>query len=55
MELDVVFAHELLLLHLLVLPPVAPLVSLVRCDRDLADWRVKPHLEHFVLEPWDWD
>jgi len=47
-ELYVVFAHELLVLDLLGvtrLPPLPPAVSLVGGDADVADGRVKPHLE----------
>lgn len=55
MELNIVLAHELLLLHLLVLPPVAPVVRVVRGDADVADRGVKPHLEHLVFEPGDWN
>lgn len=50
-ELNVVFAHELVLLDLLVLPPITPVVGLISCDRDLAYRRVEPNLKHLRFEP----
>lgn len=51
MESNVVFAHELIKLHiLLVLPPLPPLISVISCDRDVANWSVKPHIENFIGE-----
>jgi len=55
MELDIVFAHELLVLHLLVLPPIAPVVGLVRSNTNLANGCIKPHLEYFVFKSFNWD
>ena len=50
MELDVILAHELLLLDLLVLPPVTPVISVVRSDGYVPDWSIEPDLEHFGFE-----
>ena len=51
MECRVVFAHELVQLHvLLVLPPLLPLIDVVCCDGDVANWSVKPHVKDLVLE-----
>jgi len=50
-ELNVVFAHELLLLDLLVLPPITPVVGLISRDRDLAYRGVEPNLKHLRFEP----
>lgn len=55
MELDVVLAHKLILFYFLVLPPVAPVVCLVCGDADIPDRGVKPHIEHFVFKPRDWN
>lgn len=51
MESHVVFSHELIQLHiLLVLPPLLPLVGVPSSDRDITDRSVKPDIEHFVGE-----
>jgi len=51
-ELDVIFAHELNLLDVVLRslgpPPLLPLVNEVGCYRDLPDGGIEPHLEHFV-------
>lgn len=51
MEGDVVLAHELVELDVLrVLPPLVPLLlRVVGRDRQVADGRVEPHVEHLVL------
>lgn len=50
-ERDVVLAEELHQVDfLVVLPPTPPLVGVRGGDGDVADRRVEPHVEHFVLE-----
>merc|ERR1740139_800255 len=55
-ESQVVFAHELDKFDVFgVHPPLFPLVSVVGSDRDIANWRVKPHIENFVGVLFKWD
>ena len=51
MESDVVFAHELIELHvLLILPPLFPLISVISRNRDVANRCVEPDIENLVRE-----
>lgn len=50
-EGDVVFAHELEELNVLIDPPVAVfLLEQVGSDGDVADGGIEPHIEHLLLE-----
>ena len=49
-ERHIVFAHKLHQLHIFgVLPPGLPVCYIVGCDADVADRRVKPHVENLVF------
>ena len=51
MESDIVFAHELIELHiLLILPPLSPLISVISSDRDVANRCIEPDIENLVRE-----
>jgi len=48
-ESDVIFSHKLVELNILfVLPPFLPLIIIICSDRNVADRRIEPHIEHLV-------
>jgi len=47
-EGNVVLTHKLDKFNIfLVLPPLLPIISVASSDRDVANWCIKPHIEHF--------
>lgn len=50
-ESDIILANELIQLHVGIacLPPALPLRQLCGCDADVANGRIKPHVEDLLL------
>ena len=51
MERHIIISHELPVLHIVrVFPPLLPVFRVLRCDANITDGRVEPHVENLVLE-----